>query len=141
MKPYSDKVWRLFREPRRQGRFESPEQVVSGQATTPASHAVLQLHLKRAEDGRIDDALFQALGCPAMIATGAWLCAWLIGRKTDSVASLEAAYIAEQLQLPATKRYCSVMAIEALNDALQNASKKQHTSPQPSAVDTTEKSS
>lgn len=124
MRPYSDKVWRLFREPRRYGQFEADEQAVTGQATTPASHAVLHLHLKLADDGRVDDALFQALGCPAIIAAGAWLCAWLIGRKAASADKLEPAHIAEQLQLPATKRFCAVMAVEALNDALQKASKQ-----------------
>ena len=77
-----------------------------------------------AKDGRIDDALFQALGCPNMIATGAWLCGWLIGRKADSVENLNPAHICEQLKLPSLKRYCAVMAVDALNDALKKASKR-----------------
>ncbi len=124
MSAYSDKVWRLFRDPKRSGCFEEGDDAVTGQATTPASHAVLHVHLKVAEDGRIDDALFQALGCPNMIAAGAWLCAWLIGRKADSVEDLNAEFIAGQLQLPSLKRYCAVMAVDALNDALQKASKQ-----------------
>lgn len=122
MSRYSDKIWRLFREPRRVGRFESTEQVFSGQARTPASHAELHVHLQLAEDGRIDDALFQALGCPSLIATGAWLCGWLIGRKADAVRSLQSALIVEQLELSALKRYCAVMAVDALNQALDQAS-------------------
>lgn len=123
MSLYSDKVWRLFREPRRVGCFGPDEEgVVSGSATTPASHAQLVLHLKLAADGRIDDALFQALGCPSLIASGAWLCGWLLGRKADAVTNLEASGIVEQLELTPLKRYCAVMALDALNDALNKHS-------------------
>lgn len=115
---YPDKIWRLFREPRRSGCFEPEQKASRGRAQTPASHAVLQLELLVAEDGRIDDALFQALGCPYLIATGAWLCAYVTGRRRDAMRELESRMITEQLELPAVKRYCAVMAVDALNQAL-----------------------
>ncbi len=118
---YPDKIWKLFREPRRHGCFEAEQKPSRGRAATPASHAVLQLELLVAPDGRIDDALFQALGCPYLIATGAWLCAHVTGRRRDAMATLEPRLIAEQLDLPAVKRYCAVMAVEALNQALDDA--------------------
>ncbi len=138
MSAYPEKIWRLFREPRRQGCFDKEEAGTStGKASTPASHAVLHVHLKLSDDRRIEDALFQALGCPSMIATGSWLCAWLLGRKADAVKSLQAETICEQLQLPALKRYCAVMAVEALNDALQKASKTTTDTPaQPASTPT-----
>lgn len=118
MSPYPDKVWRWFRDPKRNGQFDPDLKPNCGCATTPASHAVLQLQWLQSDDGRIEDALFLALGCPYLIATGAWLCGHLVGRKREAIESLEVAWIAEQLDLPAVKRYCAVMAVEALNQAL-----------------------
>lgn len=115
---YPDKIWRLFREPRRHGCFEPDQKPVRGRANTPAGHALLQIELLIAPDGRIDDALFQALGCPYLIATGAWLCAYVTGRRREAMLELESRTVAEQLELPAVKRYCAVMAIEALKQAL-----------------------
>ena len=117
MNAYPDKIWRLFREPRRAGRLEEGKGVVTGEATTPAGHARLQLQLKLAADGRIEDARFLALGCPYLLATGAWLCAHLTGRRLDAAKQLQSADITEQLELPAVKRYCAVMAIEAISRA------------------------
>ncbi len=115
---YPEKVWKFFREPKRAGRFADGRGVRTGRATTPASHAQLQLQLRMSADGRIEEALFQALGCPYLIATGAWLCAHVTGRRGESVRDLDGNAIVEQLQLPAVKRYCAVMAREALEAAL-----------------------
>ncbi len=115
---YPDKVWRAFRQPRRAGRLEPGEGVVIGQASTPAGHAELQLHLRLAPDGRIEDARFLALGCPYLIACGDWLCAHLLGRRKAAVSEFDIRPIVEQLGLPAVKRYCAVMARDALHAAL-----------------------
>lgn len=118
MNAYPERVWKLFREPRRAGVFDADIPVRRGEARTPASAAILELQLKVSADGRIEDARFRAFGCPYMIATGAWLCGHVIGRLADATFELDAAKLAEQLQLPVVKRYCAVMACEALQDAL-----------------------
>lgn len=118
MNRYPDKVWRLFRNPRRAGGFAADLPVRQGRATTPAGHAVIEMQLLVSSDGRIEDAQFRALGCPYLIATGAWLCAHVIGRRSESVQELESRLLVEQLELPALKRYCAVMAVEALSTAL-----------------------
>lgn len=118
---YPDKVWRAFRQPRRAGRLEGEEGVVIGKATTPASPAELQIFLRLGGDGRIEDARFLALGCPYLIAAGDWLCAHVLGRRRAAVAELDMRLIVEQLSLPAVKRYCAVMARDALEAALDDA--------------------
>ncbi len=115
---YPTKVWRLFREPRRAGRLEDRDGVLTGRARTPAGHAELLLQLRLAADGRIEEARFLALGCPYLIATGGWLCSHLTGRRRESAQELEIALVVEQLELPAVKRYCAVMALEAVQAAL-----------------------
>lgn len=134
---YPEKVWRLFRQPRRAGQLTPAPGTTIGTARTPAGAAVLELQLLRGADGRIEDAAFRALGCPYLIATGAWLCAYLIGRRGDTGAELDPTLIIEQLTLPAVKRYCAVMACEALAAAW--AATPHHSSlPATETVDRTE---
>lgn len=119
MSRYPDKVWQLFREPRRAGALASAPGIWRGRATTPAARAVLQIDLRVAADGRIEEALFQALGCPYLVATGAWVCGHALGRRLEALQELAVARIVEQLELPAVKRYCAVMAVEALGEGLR----------------------
>ena len=91
--------------------------MLTGEARTPAGHDVLCLHL-RLEGGRIAESRFQAFGSVAVIAVGSWLSEWLRGRAVSEARTLEAAEIAEQLELAAVQRYCAIMGEDALRAAL-----------------------
>ena len=118
---YPERIWKMFRQPRRAGVFPPKQGARVGRAGTPAGAALLELQLLLSAEERIEDARFRALGCPWLIATGSWLCGHLIGRRFEDGGGLEPAQVAEQLSLPAVKRYCAVMACEALADALQTS--------------------
>jgi nitrogen fixation NifU-like protein len=113
---YSVEVWARFRAPRYTGALGGAA-IVTGEARTPASKAVLRLHLKPHE-GRVQSARFQALGCPSTIAAGDWLCEWLEGRKLTEAAGLRASQLAESLALTPVRRHCAVLAEDALRAAL-----------------------
>ncbi len=105
---YSPQIWQRFREPRFNGVLQGTG-VLSAAARTPASKAVLSLHL-RLEQGRIAQARFQAYGCPSAIATGDWLCEWLEGRSPEEAMALKGPMIVEALGLTPTRRHCAVLA-------------------------------
>lgn len=113
---YSPQIWQRFRAPQYAGVLQGPD-VIRSEAQTPASKAVLRLHLKIGKE-RIDKARFQALGCPSTIATGDWLCQWLEGRHLTKVSSLSVTQLAEALALVPVRRHCAVLAEDALQAAL-----------------------
>ncbi len=111
---YSDAVWSNFVRPHRR---KCAGAVRSGEAVTPASDAVLALHLQVA-GGRIVAASFQAYGCVSTIAAGSWVAQWLEGRSLQAAAALEAGYIDRELGLAPEKRFCALLAVDALRAAL-----------------------
>lgn len=116
---YSPEVLNRFRNPVHAGMLAPETGVVSGQADTPGSAAVMQISL-RIIDEQIHEARFLAHGCPASIAAGSWLCAWLEDKTVSAAATMSAAQLAEALALPPVKRHCAVLAEDALRAALRN---------------------
>jgi nitrogen fixation NifU-like protein len=114
---YSTQVWDHFRQPRHAGEWPEDAAVSTGTADTPGSKAVLRLQL-RCRDREVEAARFLAYGCPSTIAAGSWLCDWLQGRRVEEAARLTAMEVAEALALPASRRHCAVLAVDALKAAL-----------------------
>lgn len=129
---YSESVWAHFLRPRHAGAWAPGPDTGCGEAGTPASGAVLKIQVwVRAE--RIVDARFQAYGCVSTIAAGSWLAAWLHGRRLSEARALEASEIDAALALAPEKRFCALLAEDALRAALgdyqgriQNSSYSQH---------------
>lgn len=89
--------------------------------------------------GVIVDARFQAFGCPATIATASEIVSRLPGCDLLEAARLGHDSIADHLALPDQKRACSVIAADALHDALEdwvrsNAPVSRPSSSRPGAV-------
>ncbi len=115
---YSPIVLDHFRHPRRAGRpLPGQAGTACGTAETPAANAELRLYLKL-KGAVVADAWFMAHGCPCTIATGSWLAEWAVGKSVQQLQELNPTEIAQQLELSAVKRYCAVMAQDALRAAL-----------------------
>lgn len=122
MMRYSAAVWSHFAHPRNAGRWPAGETgIFTGRAVTPASDAVLCLHLRIAE-GQVREARFQAHGCVSTIAAGSWLSDWVTGLDVRTARTLSAADIAAALDLAAEKRHCALLAEDALRAALEDGS-------------------
>lgn len=120
MQAYSPAVWQRFRAPTHAGHLEGAgilPGILQGQARTPATHAVLCLSVA-IEQGRISQARFQALGCPSTIAAGEWLCEWLEGRAVGEASAFSSTVLERALELAPVRRYCAIMAEDALAAAL-----------------------
>lgn len=109
-------VAKLFDSPAHAGR-PADAGFAHGRGGSVRSGGLIDIWLK-AHDGQIVDARFEAFGCPATIACGEWLCAWLIGRSLPDAERLRGLEIAQTLALPAAKRSVALKAEDALKAAL-----------------------
>lgn len=123
MEDYSDKVMEHFRNPRNMGEIENPDG--TGHVGNPVCGDVMELYLK-IEDNRISDAKFKTFGCGAAIATSSMVTELVKGKTVEEAREISNQAVAEALGgLPKVKMHCSVLAEEALEDALKNYFDKQ----------------
>jgi NifU-like protein involved in Fe-S cluster formation len=111
---YPDPVWTLFRQLPRSGRLDAAADVQTAVATSAAQGARLQLQVRRDPLGGIQNACFQALGCPYVIATGAWLAQWLTDRRSTEPADEAVATLRAALEIPEDRAHCWLMAQDVL---------------------------
>ncbi|MDH3646735.1 MAG: iron-sulfur cluster assembly scaffold protein [Gammaproteobacteria bacterium] len=109
--------------------FEKPRNVIegcdesalSGRAGSKSAGMLVEFCLD-VSDGVIEHAGFRAWGCPHTIAVASWLTEEITGKGINEVQSLDLDMIASQLELPAEKWNCVLMAEDALRDATKGTS-------------------
>lgn len=116
---YPDRVWRLFRQAPRAGTFDERE-AMAATAATAGNRNVLRLQVKMS-GARIEDARFQAYGCPTTIAVGAWLAERAVGRSLDDLASVTAALVRDELEIPEERIHCALLAEDAVQSLLSRS--------------------
>jgi nitrogen fixation protein NifU and related proteins len=116
---YSQTVAEHIANPRNVGELEAPSGI--GDVTNEACLDRILLTIK-IEDGEIRDAKVKALGCPPTIAAASVLTELIIGRRVAEVELLDRKDVEEALEyLPATKKHCSLLALDALRAAIENS--------------------
>lgn len=126
---YSKEVLEHFKKPHNQGVIKNPTSV--GEAGNPLCGDMMKLYLKidkKKTGGKIvnyvKDIKFETLGCAAAIATSSMITDLVKGKPLDEAAKITKANIADSLGgLPPIKLHCSVLAIEALHDAIKKLNK------------------
>jgi nitrogen fixation NifU-like protein len=120
--PYSEKVMDHFMNPRNMGEIEDADGV--GEVGNPACGDVMKLFLK-IEGDIIVDAKFKTFGCGAAIASSSMTTELIKGKTIDEALKLSNEAVAEALGgLPPAKEHCSVLAEDALRQALEDYKKK-----------------
>lgn len=120
---YSKKVLDHFKNPHNFGSIKNPTSV--GQVGNPACGDVMKLYLKidKNKQGQdfIKEVKFETMGCAAAIATSS-VVTDLAKRKTlDEALKIENKDVVAALEyLPVIKIHCSLLAIDALNEAIFN---------------------
>ncbi len=123
MEGYSDIVMDHFERPRNGGVLEDADAV--GYMTNPVCGDTLLLMLG-VRDGRIEDARWQSDGCAASIAAGSLLSELVRGKTLEEADAITRESIVEALGgLPASKLHASVLAADALHQALADYRRKQ----------------
>ena len=115
---YSEKVMDHFENPRNVGKIENPDGY--GKVGSPTCGDVMEIFLK-IEDETIVDVKFRTFGCASAIATSSMSTEMIMGKKVEEALALTNKAVAQALDgLPPAKMHCSVLAEEAIKEAIEN---------------------
>ena len=115
---YSEKVMDHFENPRNVGIIENPDGY--GKVGSPTCGDVMEIFLK-IEDETIVDVKFRTFGCASAIATSSMSTEMILGKKVEEALALTNKAVAQALDgLPPAKMHCSVLAEEAIKEAIEN---------------------
>ena len=120
---YNEKVVEIFTNPKNVDELKDANAI--GQVGNPACGDIMKLYLKINDKGIIEDAKFQTFGCAAAIVSSSVATEMIKGKTVEEALKLENQEILDYLGgLPAHKIHCSVLAKEAIEDAIDNYNKK-----------------
>ena len=115
---YSAKLLDYFENPRCAGEIADADAVA--EVSNPVCGDVMKLSIKLSGE-QVSDAKFKAQGCTAAIATSSFATEMLIGMKIEQARRITREEIADALGgLPASKVHCSVLASDAIREALRD---------------------
>ncbi|MGL5088311.1 MAG: Fe-S cluster assembly scaffold protein NifU [Cetobacterium sp.] len=114
---YTEKVMDHFMNPRNVGTMENPDGY--GKVGNPSCGDIMEIFL-RIESDIITDVKFRTFGCASAIATSSISTEMVLGKNIHEALAVTNKVVAEALGgLPATKMHCSVLAEEALKEAIE----------------------
>ena len=125
---YTKQVLDHFRNPRNMGSIKDTDAV--GQKGNPMCGDVMKIYLKVSKsdekntEPKIEDAKFETLGCAAAIAVSSMLTTEVIGKTLEEAKKITKVDILKIAgELPPGKIHCSMLGVEALQDAIDNYKK------------------
>jgi len=118
---YTKKVMQYFKHPKNMGRIENPDGI--GKVGNKICGDLMHLYIKIKKDkkGRdvISDIKFQTFGCVAAISTSSMITTLAKGKTIDEALKITKQDIVKSLgNLPKIKLHCSVLAADALSEAI-----------------------
>ena len=124
---YSAKVIDHFLNPRNMGSIENSDGI--GEVGNAKCGDLMKILLKIDGD-RIADVKFQTFGCVAAIASSSMATKLIKGKTLEEAWNLSNKAVAEALDgLPPIKMHCSILAKEAIHEAINDISEKKDLSP------------
>ena len=119
---YSPKVMDHFMNPRNVGEIENADGV--GQVGNAKCGDIMKIYLKIDND-IITDVKFKTFGCGAAVATSSMATELVKGKSVDEALKLTNKAVMEALDgLPPVKVHCSVLAEEAIKEAVNDYYRK-----------------
>ncbi len=121
---YSKEIIKHFKKPKNVGKIRKPNGV--GEAGNFLCGDIMKLYLKVKENKKgekiIKNIRFETLGCIVAIANTSLITTLVKGKTLKEALSLEKKDLIEKLgqPLPPNKIHCSVLAIDALKEAIYN---------------------
>ncbi|MBQ6036736.1 MAG: Fe-S cluster assembly scaffold protein NifU [Lachnospiraceae bacterium] len=121
---YSEKVMDHFRNPRNVGVIEDANGI--GEVGNAKCGDIMKMYLK-IEDDIIQDVKFETFGCGSAIASSSMATELIKGQPVSEAMKLTNKAVAEALDgLPDYKMHCSVLAEEAIRNALDDYEKRKN---------------
>ncbi len=119
---YSKKVMQLFKNPKNVGEIKNADGV--GKIRNPVCGDTTEVFIK-VKDSRISGIKFKTLGCAAAISSASITTEMAKGRKLSDAEKLTKEKVVKQLGgLPENKIHCSVLAVDALKEAIKDYKKR-----------------
>lgn len=114
---YNEKVMEIFSNPKNVGKIENANAI--GTVGNPSCGDIMKLYLL-IKDNKIEDAKFETFGCAAAIVSSSVATEMIKGKTVEEALNLNNNEIIEYLGgLPAQKIHCSVLAKEAIEEAIK----------------------
>ena len=124
---YSTGVIDHYDNPRNVGSLDkNAPNVGTGLVGAPECGDVMKLQIQ-VEDGKITDAKFKTFGCGSAIASSSLATEWIKGKSVDEALEIKNTHIVDELSLPPVKIHCSVLAEDAIKQAIDDYRRKQCT--------------
>lgn len=115
---YSDKVMDHFKNPRNVGEIPNADGV--GTVGNPKCGDIMKIYLK-IDNNVITDAKFKTFGCGAAVASSSMATELIKGKTVDEAWDVSNKAVIEALQgLPPVKIHCSVLAEDAIHEAIND---------------------
>jgi nitrogen fixation protein NifU and related proteins len=121
---YSDKVIDNYTNPRNiVTLYKNDSRVGTGLVGAPECGDVMRLQIM-VENNIITDAKFKTFGCGSAIASSSLATEWLKGKSLTDALKIDNMEIVEELALPPVKIHCSVLAEDAIKQAIKDYQNK-----------------
>lgn len=122
---YNEKVIDHYENPRNVGSLNKDDvDVGTGMVGAPSCGDVMKLQIKVNSNGIIEDAVFKTFGCGSAIASSSLATEKIKGKTLEEALEIKNIDIATELCLPPVKLHCSVLAEDAIREAITDYKKK-----------------
>lgn len=116
---YNDRVVKEFSNPQNVGEMKDANAV--GTVGNATCGDIMKIFMKINENDVIEDVSFQTFGCAAAIATSSVATTMIKGKTVEEALKITNKQVVDELGgLPAQKLHCSVLAEEAIKEAINN---------------------
>ncbi|MFH1316500.1 MAG: iron-sulfur cluster assembly scaffold protein [Candidatus Woesearchaeota archaeon] len=119
---YTKKVKNRFTKPKFAGEIKNADAV--GEVGNVKCGDIMRIYLK-IKDNKIKDIKFKTYGCVAAIASSDFLCEIVKGKTLEDALAITSKDVVKAMggEVPPIKIHCSVLAQDALKDAINNYKK------------------
>lgn len=122
---YHSRVLDHYERPRNVGSLNSQnKRVGSAIVGAPACGDVMKLDIEVDESGVIVQTKFKTFGCGSAIASSSVASEWVKGKTLDDALLITNKDIASYLRLPPVKLHCSMLAEDAIKNAVRDVQAK-----------------
>ncbi len=126
---YTKQIINEFKDPKNRGVIKNPDGV--GEIGNPTCGDMMTLYIKVDSKKKLSDVKFQTYGCGAAIATSSMLTKMAKGKTISTASKITKDDILKKLggkdKIPLQKFHCSVLAVDALKEAIKDYEKKTKT--------------
>lgn len=119
---YSDILINHFEKPKNVGSFDKNlKNIGTAIVGAPACGDVMKLQIKVNNKSRlIEDAKFKTFGCGSAIASSSYATECIKNLSLDDALKISNSDISKYLKLPPVKLHCSMLAEDAIREAIQD---------------------